>query len=103
MIFERDEMKEMLKFKDFVPTVHQSVIIKVKANGFVVLVGCKEFVCDDLEVLMCELDSYFKGEFTDFSKQFKNELNLDCPDPGSPAALRPSETHEVGVDIPELG
>lgn len=68
-------MKDMLKFKDFDANQHK-VQIDVLANGFVVRVGCKKFVCENLDEMMRELFAYFKGEFTDLSKQFKDQIPL---------------------------
>ena len=66
----------MLKFKDFEPSRYK-VIIDTVANGFIVRAGCERFVCEDLDGLMRELSAFFKGEFTDLSKQFKDQMQLN--------------------------
>ncbi len=69
-------MKKLLEFKDFKPARDHSMFIKVLANGFTISIGCQDYVIGDLDTLMQELYSYFRGELTEFSEQFKNQLNL---------------------------
>lgn len=71
-------MKEMLKFKDFEPSQYK-VSIDTVANGFIVRAGCKKFVCESLDEMMTELFAFFKGELTDLSKQFKDQIPLNPP------------------------
>lgn len=87
-------MKDLLKFKDFEVSQYK-VAIDIAANGFIVRAGCKRFVCEDLDELMSELYAFFKGEFTDLSKQFKDQMHLMCPDaPKEALAARPTMEDE---------
>jgi hypothetical protein len=88
-------MKDLLKFKDFQASQYK-VVIDIAANGFIVRAGCKKFVCEDLDELMTELFAFFKGEFTDLSKQLKDQLCLNPP--GAGLVARPMTQDEVCVD-----
>ncbi|KKK66360.1 hypothetical protein LCGC14_2964880 [marine sediment metagenome] len=92
-------MKEILKFKDFQASEYK-VVIDTAANGFIIRVGCKRFVCEDLDEMMTELLAFFKGEFTEFSKQFKSQMSLNPPQQGciAQAPLQEAECDDEGPE-----